>query len=366
MDSSKPLFAITKQKVTTYPEWGFRPGIPVVPRPINFVFINGGMGDYICWMQAILWLVAHATWVQGRVVVPDYFIPLAEYWLKGTDWKVWGYEVLKDAAQNDIPVRGPINLVHESLNATGAHLLDCGFAYYACQNPPPEGWNHYPKFKQNGPLDSERFPALAALHSKYCVITTGKTSPSRHVPGGYWNYVIDHVIERGFTPVFLGASEMRINSGQKLINDVRTKFDTEVNYERGIDLRDKTTLLEAAAILDRAAFVVGHDNGLLHLAGCTETPIVFGYNVAAPIHRRPRRLIGRTYDVTLTQKDINCIHCQSRTNFVIGFVFHECFYKTAGKVHGFRENECIDLLFANEAARWKSAINQCIEELPRD
>lgn len=347
--------SIKKQKVMEYPvKAGFRPGIPVVPRPVNFLFVNGGMGDYICWMQAILWLVHHATWIQGRLICPDYFHELANYWLKG-QWPVHSYQFLNEDNNNKTPVRGPVNLVNESLNATGAHLMDCGFAYYACQLPPPEGWNHYPRFG-----DLARF---AGLPEKYCVITTGKTSPSRHVPGEYWNYVIDHCIERGFTPVFLGASVMPVGGEGTKIEDVRTTFDEGVHYAKGIDLRNKTTLLEAAAIIQRASFVVGHDNGLLHLAGCTETPIIFGYNVASPLHRRPRRNKGPIYDVTLSKDELSCIHCQSRTNFVIGFVFHECFYKKNGKARGYVENQCIIQMFEDRARRWREQIDLCISEL---
>lgn len=348
MSEPAARYAIKKKMVMEYPTWGFRPGTPCLPTPINFLFVNGGLGDYLTWIQAILWLIKNATWVEGRLLGPDYFQEIAEYFLEGSGWPYWKYEKLKDQTQNGIPTRGPLKLEYESLNATGAHLIDCGFAYYCCQNPIPAGWNSYPRF------DRARLPKLPDILSKVCkkyaVITTGQTSPSRRVKPEYWNAIIDHVIAKGFTPVFLGKAEVPTGNG----GPIKTTYSDKVNYAKGIDLRDKTTLLEAASILNSASFVVGHDNGLLHLAGCTDTPIIFGYNLASPAHRRPRRNSGRVYDVTLSHADLACNHCQSKTNFVIGFVFHTCFYG---------DNLCLDLLFEKEGWRWKEQIDRCVADI---
>lgn len=319
---------------------------------LGFCFVNGGMGDYICWMQAIRWLASEATWIDGLLIVPTYFKELADYWLKPFPrWKFKGYTDLDEVTNaNTMGMRGPFELHRESLNATGAHLLTCGWVYFANKEKAPEGWDTYPPIEQSY-LDALTLPAEMSTLApkKYAVITTGITTPSRRVPAEYWNHVIEYVKSKGLTPVFLGKSVVDTGNSR----NIRTSFDEALKIDVGVDLRDKTSLLQAAAVMSRAAVVIGHDNGLLHLAGCTSVPIVFGYNLASPEHREPRRTLGKTYNVTLTHKELACIHCQSNTNFVIGFNFQQCFYS---------DTKCISMMFENEAARWKEQIDAALRD----
>jgi ADP-heptose:LPS heptosyltransferase len=258
--------------------------------------------------------------------------------------------------EDKTPLRGPLILEHQALNATGAHLLTCGWVYMTNKEKAPNHnsavdglpWHHYPKFKQ-ADLDALTLPEEAKqLEGKrYAVITTGVTTPSRNIKPEYYNMIIDHVIAKGLTPVFLGK---RV-TGTGNQRNIHTVYSDQVNYKLGVDLLDKTSLMQAASIMSRAAFVVGHDNGLLHLAGCTEVPIVFGYNLASPEHREPVRQIGKVYNVHLEHKDLACTFCQSNTNFVIGYNFRQCFYA---------DLKCMDLLFENNAERWRVKMDEAL------
>ena len=119
-------------------------------------------------------------------------------------------------------------------------------------------------------------------------------------------------------------------------------------FRRQYQDRDKTEIFQAAALIHKAKMIIGHDNGLLHLAGCTDTPIVFGYNIASPEHREPRRKVGKVFNVVVTPEELVCSFCQSRTNFVIGYNFQQCFYG---------DLKCIDMLFEDNGARWKRQID---------
>lgn len=331
-----------------YPEWGFRPGTQMYPITMGFVFLNGGMGDYINWLTPIQWLASEATWIKGTLICPIYLTELAEYFLKPyPNWcGVKAYNKISEIPRlDDTPTRGPIILQQESLNATGAHLSTCGWVYFTNKEKAPPGWEYYPQFKQED-LDALALPdeAKGLSAHKYAVITTGVTTPSRHVKGDYWNMIIDYVCSKGLTPVFLGKG--LVETGNQ--RNIRTKFHDEVNYGAGIDLRDKTSLMQAAAVMSKAACVIGHDNGLLHLAGCTDVPIVFGYNLASPEHREPRRPSGNIFNVALDDEELHCNFCQSKTNFLIGYNFQKCFYS---------DLKCIDLLFADGAAKWRTQID---------
>lgn len=342
-----------------YPEkTGFRPGTVGFPLKMNFVFVNGGGGDYFNWLRPIQWLCQEATWIEGTLIGPTYLREVAEYFLKPhPKWEFKTYEESKHLSGADsTPTRGPLILQNESLNATGAHLMTCGWVYFTNKECAPawndaDGvpWDSYPRFRQ-ADLDTVPLPDAASRlePGKYAVITTGVTTPSRHVPPQYWNHVIEYVRERGLTPVFLGK---RVTTTGNLKN-IHTTYSDELRLDLGLNLIDQTSLMQAASIISRAAFIVGHDNGLLHLAGMTDAPIVFGYNLASPEHRQPKRPIGRVYNVTLTRNELACIHCQSYCNFVIGYNFQHCMYG---------DNKCIDMLFEKGAYKWKAAIQNVIE-----
>lgn len=344
----------TSMPLEFYPSWGFRDKVPMYPIEMAFVFMNGGQGDYICWMTAIEWLCSEARWIKGTLIIPKYFRELADYILKPyveRGWRYVDYTTMEQIPNlNNLAFRGPVQLERESLNATGAHLLTCGWVYFTNKEKAPEGWDRYPILKQ-ADLDQIALPPEAEKiqPKKYIVITTGQTTDSRKTPPGAWNYIIDYVREIGLTPVFLGKSLMETGNPA----NIHTSWQKELDYGKGVDLRDKTSLMQCAAIMSRAACVVGHDNGLLHLAGCTEVPIVFGYNLASPEHREPRRACGKVYNVVLTQEELACNFCQSNTNFVIGYNFRTCFYK---------DNKCMDLLFANRGERWKRAIDKALSQ----
>lgn len=349
--TGKDAFTAKRLKLEYYPTHvGFRPGTQMFPQRLSCIFINGGMGDYITWMQAIRWLASEATWIHGTLVTPKYLREFAEYFLhKHPNWAVLTHDELRGRRDLDgVPFRGPVVLEQQALNATGAHLATCGWVYYTNKEKAPEGWDSYPQFEQ-ADLDAilAQYAGGVPAPGRYAVITTGVTTPSRHVPGVYWNHIIEHVRERGLTPVFLGKSVVETGNSR----NIHTEYDAAIRYDLGVNLLDKTSLLEAAAIMSRAACVIGHDNGLLHLAGCTAAPIVFGYNLASPEHREPRRPVGKTYNVTLTPQELACINCQSNTNFILGFNFRHCFYGDLA---------CIHKLFEDKGARWTKQIDAAL------
>lgn len=338
------------------PESMFRPGTQMFRTRMACVFVNGGGGDYFTWLQAVRWLASEAKWIEGSLVCPIYLKEIAEYFLRPFGWPVVTYKDIPPH-MNDQLFRGPVVLDRESLNATGAHLSTCGWVYFCNKEKAPEGWDSYPQFAQSD-LDAVELPeaARALEPHKYAVVTTGQTTDSRRVPGKYWNPIIEHVRSKGLTPVFLGKSVVETGNA----SNIHTKFDPAVRYDLGLDLRDQTTLMQAASVMSRAACVIGHDNGLLHLAGCTPTvPIVFGYNLASPEHREPKRPhLGPgngVFNVTVSREELACIHCQSTFNFLIGYNFRSCFYSDLA---------CIHKLFANDGERWKTQIDRALGALP--
>ena len=350
--AAKSPFTFEHTPTEYYPEKNFRPRTPMFPLKMSFIFLNGGMGDYVTWMTPIQWLAEEAPWIVGNLIIPTYFKEFAAYFLrKYPKWSHFEYKDLESMPKiNDMPFRGPVELPRESLNATGAHLLTCGWVYFTNKEKAPQGWDHYPHFEQ-ADLDAVVLPVEAARlkPKQYAVLTTGMTTNSRKAPPGAWNPVIEHCKALGLTPVFLGKQVMDTGNAR----NIHTEFDALLKTDLGLDLRNKTTLMQAAAIMSNARVVIGHDNGLLHVAGCTDVPIVFGYNIAAPEHREPRRAVGKCYNVVLTPEELSCNFCQSNNNFVIGYNFRECFWG---------DRACMTKLFENGGQRWIAQINRALKE----
>ena len=343
--------SVIEQKVRVYPqveeygpEFGFRPSTPLHPAPIFFLLNAGGMGDYINYAAALKWIAERAPWVHGTVFISPFLIEFLEYIFKPyPHWKIRSGDHIK--LESDICFMGPeiqmpTHLAnHQLLNATGAHLMDLGFAYYANMNTAPADWTlPFAEFPEN-----KVHAELRGQTGKYVVITPGAVTVARYVTGEHLNPIIRHVKSLGLLPVFLGKDEVS--------KFVKPMFADDIAFDEGLDLRNKTTVCQAAAIMERAACVLGLDNGLLHLAACTKANVIFGYNITSVKHREPRRRWGRLINISLTDEELACSGCQSKMKLLVNHTFHRCLYS---------DSKCIDLLFADGAKRWCDAIDEML------
>jgi hypothetical protein len=321
-----------------------RPETYVHPYEFGYVIAGGGMGDFIVYLRAFEWLADTLPHLYGRLFYPDFLVQFAQYIF--SDRPNWKIESNKLCNRDDW--NPGFNFIDPNLGrriqfltAHGAHPLELGFALYANELRIPADYNNYPQII----LDSENLPD-GLIPGKYAVFTPGAIVETRTVPGHFWNPIIDHVKSLGLIPVVLGRRE--VDRGYL------AKIASGFNMEGVINLWDQTTVVEAARILQWSAVTIGLDNGLLHLAGCTTAPIVFGYNVVVPEYRRPRRLIGKTIDVFLSPEDLACAGCLNRVKGAYNRNFDECLYKSIDKLP---HPKCIDMLFADNGQRWINAIN---------
>lgn len=336
-------FRVYPRTVEVGPEHGYRLGTKMPVFPMNFTLADGGMGDYICWIAALQYVARTIPFVEGRIFSPAFFIEFVRHAMKPyPKWKIFLAERIQEHYEDNSLVLGPgINGHQQLLNAVGTHLLDLGFAYFVNMSPPPsvEDGYHYPEFS---------FPESAIprklVPKQYVCLTPGGTTDTRRVPGTAWNPIADWCLTRGLTPVWLGKRNMTKEHG--------AIFPEGTDYSKGLDLRDQTTTLEAAAIMQHAACTLGLDNGLLHLAACVPSDIIFGYNIAAPSQRRPiRRLAGRIRDLTLAPEELACNFCQTRMKQQNLINFKNCFYG---------DMKCIDLLFEKDSIRWTRVLEEML------
>jgi hypothetical protein len=325
----------------------FLPGTKLPVTTYNFYFKGGGIGDQICYMPALLWIAKNNPWVRGRIFCSTILIELFDNIIQQSDrmdWKVYDLDDFDRVKENGSRTRGP-GYKHNGVtnfqlaNGTGGHLVDCGWLYFGNEYPPPEGGDLYPVINFDNWADKHDL-----YHKKYVVFTTGATTPAREVPGAYWNPIVEYVKYRGLSPVFLGV---------KNVNEIKIRFPDGCDYSAGIDLRDKTTLMEAAWIMKNSAAVVGLDNGLIQLASCTDAPIVAAYNMVHPKQRRPKRVAGLWREIFLTREELACTGCQTfMKNIAPPHDFKRCLY---GHLN------CINLLFTDHGSKFTRALAELLQ-----
>jgi hypothetical protein len=329
------------------PEFGMRAGTKVATWPINFIFNQGGMGDFLNFSVATRWLGRNSPWVEGRLFVPRYLAPIMrELHAEFVNWTVFESEDVKRHIEFGTSYLGHILLdgqpMHRQfLTPTGAHLIDVGFAWYVGMTPAPPGELlpvlDYPSKKLPFDLKGKR----------YAVIPTGFSAEARRVQGRHVNPIIDHLNARGVLPVFLGKRDL-LGDGHTI-----SKFSEDIAYDKGLDLRNQTDVRQAALIMQHAAFTVGLDCGLLHLAALMkDSKIIFGYNITTIEHREPRRNHGKTINIAIGEVELACAPCQSKWKNIPVHKFTGCYYG---------DSKCVDLLFKGNAVRWRNAIDQMLE-----
>lgn len=344
----KNLTPKTMQKKEAELAPGFtRAGTYVHPYKIGYVIYGGGAGDFICYTRALEWIAENLPHIYGIVYYPSFLVQFAKYFFD--DYKNWKVEPNEQCIPQDwdpgFPFIDPFrNGRMQFVTGHGAHPLDLGFMYYANLTPVPQAYNNYPELD----FVSEGLPAKLE-GKRYAVFTPAATVESRAVPGHFWNPIIEHVKSLGLMPVVIGK--------RVVANNYEASISGAINMEGVLDLFDKTTILQAAQIIQYSSVTIGLDNGLLHLAACTQAPIVFGYNVVTPEYRRPRRRLGKTVEVFLTREELACTGCLTSVKGHYHHSFDFCMYKNLDQTP---HPQCIDMLFDNEGQRWIAAINKAL------
>lgn len=324
-----------------------REGTVVHPYRVGYVIYGGGMGDFICYTRTLEWIADNLPHIYGVAYYPDFLIQFAHHiFRERKHWKVEPSEQCKNSNwEPDHLYIDPFrNGRMQFVTGHGVHPLDLGFMYYANMVPVPEAYNNYPELD----FVSKGLPK-GLEPGKYAVFTPAATVESRTVPAEFWNPIIAYVKKLGLVPVMIGK--------RHVTEGYRASISGQLDLDGAIDLFDKTGVLEAAQILQYSAVTIGLDNGLMHLAGCTTCPMVFGYNVVTPEYRRPRRLEGKTVDVFLTREELACAGCLTSIKGHYLHSFDYCMYKSIDKTPF---PKCIEMLFEGNSKRWIAAVDEAL------
>lgn len=282
---------------------------------INILFDNGGIGDHVAAMPVIKYAMEAFPYVTWYLWVPDYFLDFARNVLPNCIIRPFSK---KDKFTKEWPSRRiSFGLTYTNLRS---HMTEhC--ARILLNQDIPDGHKNYLKLNLDK-INIDKFK----LPNNYVVITTGYTAPIREFLGSYINELTDYVIKKGYIPVFLGKRQSPTGFENKSIIG---HFNEEISYKKGIDLIDKTSLLEAGKIIAGSKCIIGLDNGLLHVAAGTDVNIIGGFTSVDPIHRLPYRdnVLGKNYSTVVPPNSEPEKFFQSRYDFLFEHDYKESYFK---------------------------------------
>lgn len=284
-------------------------------KTVNFILMNGGVGDHVGSLVALDYIVKNYTWVKPIVYVPDFFLEFTKHILPNT--MVYDYSSMRTKYNHNLATKTTQWDGHTSpMKISG---VDYAFLKL-CDELPDISNKNYPKVNIQA-IDTSNF----TLPARYVVLTTGFTASVREFPATSINEIVTYLVNQDITPVFLGQTATKTGAHHV----IKGKFDTNIDFIKGVNLINKTTLLQTAKIMAGAEAVLGVDNGLLHIAGCTDVKIIGGFTTVTPEIRMPVRnnILGWNYYPVVPDPDLSCKFCQVKTNFLYGHDYTGCMYR---------------------------------------
>lgn len=269
---------------------------------VNITITDGGLGDLLCELVAVDYNIRNYKHVTFFVWVPDYMVDFAKH-VVSSGALIRSYTQGQKKYNEKLPgLSTGWRSFHTPMRT---HPVDFGFHMLTDKHIYDLNEKNYLKINPDK-IDIKRF----SLPEKYVVITCGSIVPVKEMPVKTANEIIDYVISKGYVPVFLGKE--KVETGVKDIRIIANLLD--INYNKGINLINKTNLLEASKIIHNAKAFIGMDGGLLHLAGSTDTEIICGFTLVNPNHIAPIRNGSQTYKFHAVVPDENIPNRFYQTN----------------------------------------------------
>ncbi len=261
------------------------------------------------------------------------------YTLKNSPWinlLCWVPNYLKDFAKHVLPPGANVknfteaekqynkNYNSRTTKWTSGHTQmrtnSVKFAYHMlCDYSPTDAECSYLSIKPEE-IDVTRFN----LPAKYVTIQGAYVERVKTMPAETFNKIVEFVRNKGYEPVFLGKTANDVGT-----NNLKILAQVEKQYKLdGINLIDKTNLLESAKIIHDSKLLICMDGGLLHLAGFSKTPVVSGFTFVTPQQIMPIRdgIVGKDIYPVEPDESLACRGCQSNFNLLYGHDFRNCYY----------------------------------------
>jgi ADP-heptose:LPS heptosyltransferase len=291
---------------------GSTPGNPV---DTNVLLADGGVGDHICALVAVDFIIKNYPWINPIIWVPDFLLDYAKHVLPGAN--IRNYTQAK--TEYDATLAGVTTQWKGRHTGQRTHPVDYAFHMLTDSHQYDNSKRNYLQIRPYE-LDISQFN----LPKKYIVICPVAVEQVKRFHPLVVNQVSDYCNSKGYTPVYIGREDYPAGEGEN-----RKAKITPANYTKGINLINQTSLLETAAVIAGAKAFIGMDGGPVHIAGSTQTPIVAGYTFISPEHNIPIRngIPGDKCYTIVPEEDLGCRFCQTNWSLMFGTDFRSCAYQ---------------------------------------
>jgi ADP-heptose:LPS heptosyltransferase len=284
---------------------------------VNCLIADNGLGDLLCSLMPINYIIKNSPWINLLIWVPDFMVDFAKNVLPEKSI-IRGYSEAKKKYDNTrTAISTKSNNQHSPMRTHPTK-----FAYHVlCDMEPTLDNLSYLKI-DSSKIDIDKF----TLPNNIVAIQGAYTEIVKTMPVETFNKLVDYIIEKGYTPVFLGKTENK--SGiHKLV--YKAKVNEEYDLAKGINLLNKTNLLESAKIIETSKLFIGIDGGLSHLAGFTNTNILAGYTFASNDQLMPTRnsIFGDKVFSIVPDESLKCRFCQTNFTLLFNNDMRNCLYK---------------------------------------
>ena len=233
---------------------------------------------------------------------------------------------------------GPVSYnaaLHDQHTRCRVHMVDYAFNFLVNARPESMLERSYTTEAPLGPR---------VLEDNYVVFPVGATSDNKLFRASVMGPIMRWCQSNGYRVVVTGTktshTHTKVDGALKpiVLRDQADLLPSDV-VPGIIDMREKTTLLELRDLLGHAAAVVGVDGGTLHLAGTTDTNIVFASGTTLPKHRYIARKGNPSHKIRYVgPRDLECAGCQSQWPLTT-WHFTKCVYE---------DNKCMEQLHPDD------------------
>jgi ADP-heptose:LPS heptosyltransferase len=281
---------------------------------MNFVLNQGALGDVITSLPAIIAArVQYADEMKLKVWAPSWQKELLEHLLAPYgEFELLDFEKFPmKALDRQVEGFGSVAINQFAFNThtrNRVHMVDFAFGCLLDSQPEDMQERSYPTAAKLGDRD------LRTTHKGYIVFPVGATSDNKLFRASVMVPIMRWAVEHNYLPVIVGTktSHTKVEAQGAIVPIVMRDEANSIPAELYMDLREQTTLLELRDLCGYASAVVGVDGGTLHLAGTTDTNIVYGLTTTHPRHRFIAREGNAEHKIRyIVPRDLECAGCQS-------------------------------------------------------
>lgn len=302
---------------------------------VSFVLSHCALGDGICSLPPIRWARSmHGPELDMQVWCPEHVHPLFSHLIGTPGLRFRPLHDLKDVLKRhkrgdeikdeDAPGACVVNYsIKDTITRNKMDMVRFAYATMLDREPDSAEEMNYP----SAPL-GPRPPIIVP----YVVLPVGATNDSTLFHPKTLNPLIEWLLTKGYLPVLTGSKDSKVHAlekGKPILLVVRDRADEldKALYDRCLDLRNKTTLMELRDLIGHSVAVAGVDGGTLHLAGTTDVPIVYGCTRVAARHRPIYRHSQENWRLKHVEPhDLECAGCQSNWTLMFKYNFANCAY----------------------------------------